>query len=153
MSPAEIVSIALLRADAQSDPTRPGWFARLLGDSADRILLPLVDERRAEHFALAETEVRGILQRFGGIAFDAADDDQCAGCAAVANSSLLELRAEMVRQRRTPADLAEVLGVSVATAIRRLDGVTPMNVADFGAACEWLQVAPHVLIARAEAAL
>lgn len=51
-----------------------------------------------------------------------------------------EIRAELARQRRSQAELAELLGVSKPWLSRRLSGETPLSVADVAVIAEALQV-------------
>lgn len=52
-----------------------------------------------------------------------------------------EIRAELARQRRSQAELAELLGVSKPWLSRRLSGETPLAVADVVVMAEALGVA------------
>lgn len=65
-----------------------------------------------------------------------------------------EVRAALGRYRKTQADLAEVLGVTSATAGRRLSGEQPFDVLELAAICAWLgvpieQLAPSGPVAAA----
>lgn len=65
-----------------------------------------------------------------------------------------EVRAELARQRKTQADLAAALGVTPATAARRLDGSSPFDVLELAKVANWLNVSvndlrPHVRAATA----
>lgn len=52
-----------------------------------------------------------------------------------------EVRAALARQRKTQADLAAALGVTPATAARRLDGTSPFDVRELAIVANWLGVA------------
>ncbi|WOF23798.1 helix-turn-helix domain-containing protein [Microbacterium betulae] len=60
-----------------------------------------------------------------------------------------EIRAEMARQRRSAADLAEYLGITAHTVGRRLNGAVPFNVIELASVSVWLGVPIFELIARA----
>jgi transcriptional regulator with XRE-family HTH domain len=51
-----------------------------------------------------------------------------------------EVRAELARQRRTQAELATALGITPATAARRLDGTSPFNLIELATVANWLDV-------------
>lgn len=51
-----------------------------------------------------------------------------------------EIRAEMGRQRLNQAHLAQTLGMTVATAARRLRGEVPFNVIELALIANWLDV-------------
>jgi transcriptional regulator with XRE-family HTH domain len=51
-----------------------------------------------------------------------------------------EVRAELGRQRRSQADLAQALGFTAATAARRLDGTVPFDVMELAVVSAWLGV-------------
>lgn len=51
-----------------------------------------------------------------------------------------EVRAEMGRQRKTQAELASVLGITTATAARRLSGAVPFDVVELMQLSEWLDI-------------
>lgn len=63
-----------------------------------------------------------------------------------------EVRAEMARQRKTAADLSQVIGVTQHTAGRRLNGAIPFDVAELYSVSEWLGIGMADLIARATSA-
>lgn len=54
-----------------------------------------------------------------------------------------EVRAEMGRQRKTQADLARALGITPATAARRLDTTAPFDTVELGNVALWLGVPPE----------
>ena len=62
------------------------------------------------------------------------------------------LRAEMARQRRTSIELAACLGVSQATAARRTNGETPLDLDEIETIAAWLDVPVAALLADAAAA-
>ena len=51
-----------------------------------------------------------------------------------------EVRAEMGKQRKTQAELAKVLGMTTATAGRRLSAEVPFDVIELVSVSEWLGV-------------
>lgn len=51
-----------------------------------------------------------------------------------------EVRAELARQRKTQNDLAASLGITAATAARRLDGSVPFDTRELFALALWLNV-------------
>jgi transcriptional regulator with XRE-family HTH domain len=53
-----------------------------------------------------------------------------------------EVRAEMGRQRKTQAELAQALGITAATAGRRLSGEVPFDLIEIAQAAVWLGVEP-----------
>lgn len=55
-------------------------------------------------------------------------------------SAAAELRAAMARKRITTAELAGDLGVTAMWLSRRLRGVTPLTIEDFGRICQALDV-------------
>lgn len=63
-----------------------------------------------------------------------------------------EVRAELARQRRTQADLAEALGLSAATVSKRLDGSSPFDLVELAAAANWLGVRVDALRPARDAA-
>lgn len=69
---------------------------------------------------------------------------------AVAFSIANEVRAELARQQKTAAELAEVLKVTPHTMGRRLKGATPFNVVELMTAVTWLGLTLEELIHRAE---
>jgi transcriptional regulator with XRE-family HTH domain len=62
-----------------------------------------------------------------------------------------EIRAEMARQRKTQADLAEALGISPSTARNRLEGKPAFTIKDLGRIAVWLGVDPMALTPRSAA--
>lgn len=61
-----------------------------------------------------------------------------------------ELRAEMARQRRTAADLANALGITAHTAGRKLNGESTFSLIELARAAGWLGVTVSTLTDRAE---
>lgn len=49
-----------------------------------------------------------------------------------------EIRAEMARQRKSPTDLAAVLGLTPRTARDRLENKTTFSITEFGRVAAWL---------------
>lgn len=60
-----------------------------------------------------------------------------------------EVRAEMARQRITPAQLADATDISRATLGRRLSGQYSFTVEELGSIAEYLDMNPQVFIERA----
>lgn len=58
------------------------------------------------------------------------------------------IRAELARQRRRQAHLAEALGLSPATVSRRLSGEHPLTIDELYAAASWLGIDPLELLPR-----
>lgn len=56
-----------------------------------------------------------------------------------------ELRAEMGRQQKTVAELADILGLERQAAKKRYDGDKPMSVDELATAAAWLGVERAVL--------
>lgn len=56
------------------------------------------------------------------------------------------LRAEIARQRKRQADLADLWSVSQMGVSRRLNGATPISAPQLLAAAEWLGVDPSTLL-------
>lgn len=56
-----------------------------------------------------------------------------------------EVRAEMGRQNKSRADLAQVLGITSQTAATRLSGAQPFDMVELAQVAEWLGVAPEKL--------
>ena len=61
------------------------------------------------------------------------------------------LRAEMARQRKTSADLADALNCSQSSASRRMTGETVMDLDELAAIANWLQVNTNALLSKAAA--
>lgn len=57
------------------------------------------------------------------------------------------LRAEIARQRKRQADLADLWSVSQMGVSRRLNGATPISAPQLSAAAQWLGVEPNDLLA------
>lgn len=51
-----------------------------------------------------------------------------------------EVRAELARQRKTQAELASTLGITSATAARRLSGASPFDVSELATVANWLGI-------------
>ena len=63
---------------------------------------------------------------------------------------VLEIRAEMARQRLTVTALADAAGMSKSTLSRKLNGHGTLTLTEFGRVCEALGVSPSaILIASA----
>lgn len=62
----------------------------------------------------------------------------------------IEVRAELLRQGRSVADLASVLGVCERTAVRRLKGEVPFLVEELFTVGTWLNVSMSDFLGRAE---
>lgn len=67
----------------------------------------------------------------------------------VTNLVAADLRAELARQRRTAADLAQVLNVTPHTVGRRLNGDVPFSMYELVLATRWLGIDLTDLISRA----
>jgi len=65
---------------------------------------------------------------------------------------LTEIRAEMARQRRTQAQLAEHLNITQASLSRRFNGVVPITYEEVASVEEWLGLSAGALDARATSA-
>lgn len=63
-----------------------------------------------------------------------------------------EVRAEMGRQRKTASDLASVLGTTVRTASRRMNGEVEFSVTDLVVIAAWLEVDVAVFVPSPAAA-
>lgn len=59
-----------------------------------------------------------------------------------------EVRAEMARQRKTQAGLAEALGITTATAARRLSAAAPFDTVEIARVADWLSVSPEQFVPR-----
>jgi transcriptional regulator with XRE-family HTH domain len=59
-----------------------------------------------------------------------------------------EVRAEMGRQRKTQADLSRALGITAATAARRLDTTAPFDTVELSKVAIWLGVPPEQFYPR-----
>lgn len=59
-----------------------------------------------------------------------------------------EVRAEMGRQRKSQADLARALGITAATAARRLDCTAPFDTKELATVAAWLGVPPESFYPR-----
>lgn len=62
-----------------------------------------------------------------------------------------EIRAEMVRRDLTVEELAAAVGISEATAFRRLSGELPFTLEELRAIATWLELPPAELVANATA--
>ncbi len=62
------------------------------------------------------------------------------------------LRAEIARQRKRQADLAELWGMSEMAVSRRLTGRTPIATEQLLVAAEWLGLTPAALLRASEEA-
>lgn len=62
-----------------------------------------------------------------------------------------EIRAELARQKKTQAQLAEALGLNPITVSRRLSGAVPFGTVEIFKSARWLGVDPGQFYPRAEA--
>lgn len=63
-----------------------------------------------------------------------------------------EVRAELARQGKVPADVGEVLGLSRPTVTNRLRGDSPFDLDELETLAAWLGVTPETFIPRREVA-
>lgn len=72
---------------------------------------------------------------------------------ALAEALVDEVRVEMVRKRRTNADLGVVIGVTPHTAGRRLKNDPPFNLIELAQIASWLGVGLATLTERAQSSV